>query len=417
MTNSVFENEELSVEAVKDRFRWARDNGFATWLWPDVEVAEWRRALAAITNATRSIVSGKSSVNVTYDNVATFGLASYTSGMGPLLGLWSEQGLLEVTPGVSATLAKHLLHNRKRQATLASIARDITAKLIGEGIYPTILKGMHTAYVYFEDPGTRPAADIDIYIPSDQRERVCVLLARLGYEPIVQRTDPWQCDWVPAGRRKEPYTLCYLHRDDPWYLDITDSLDRPLATGGRIPFDRFLPTMTPGSWPLLEGVRTLPQPILSLYLAAHISEALQNITLIRVFELVQVLQRDSHSGALDWDAFLECAKTIGPRFAFPALHFCEELAPGVVPTPVLQACEADTPIALKRVIGDLTLARAEPLGRHSLRERFLWAHNWQQRLGQLRLELGFDRQGRNLIQLAYSFGTKLRAIGRGRLKA
>src|SRR5215469_16109677 len=104
MTNSVFENEELSVEAVKDRFRWARDNGFATWLWPDVEVAEWRRALAAITNATRSIVSGKSSVNVTYDNVATFGLASYTSGMGPLLGLWSEQGLLEVTPGVSATL-------------------------------------------------------------------------------------------------------------------------------------------------------------------------------------------------------------------------------------------------------------------------------------------------------------------------
>jgi hypothetical protein len=410
--------EELSVEAVQKRFAWARNNGFATWLWPDIAVEDWRRATAMIVDATRRIVAGQSHWVLVEEDAAAVGLAAYVSGMGPILGFWLETGQLSATPAIRQQLHRHFLHTRARNAKLAEVAREVAGKLAEECIVPTILKGMHTAFVYFPNPGTRPVADIDIYIPRDQIAVAGRLFAGLGFQPIPRLREPYMCDWHPVGVRREPRTLTYVHQDDPWGLDILGSLNRPLPTGEQVRIDRFMPGFRGEDWPLSPKAQILPQPLLALHLCAHVSEDLHNVTLVRIFELVQVFRRDSSSGTLEWGAFLEGARAIGGgRFVLPALHFCEELAPGTVPSGVLEICRADAPAFLSQVLAEFSLSAVQPLGRHSLRQRFMWADTWRKRLSQIRREFGLDGQGKDLRTILYSYGTKMRGVLRGRLTA
>src|SRR5262249_9492433 len=156
-------------------------------------------------------------------------------------------------------------------------------------------------------------------------------------------------------------------------------------TGREIDLDRLLPASPPGQWPRSSAARVLGQPLLALHLAAHISQEMLNMTLLRMVELALVLRRDGASGALDWDDFLAGARTIGGgRRVYAALYFCERLVPGTVPLAVLAACRADAPARLRRVLEDLTPATATPLGRrHSLRERFMWARGFGDHVRQL----------------------------------
>ena len=51
-------------------------------------------------------------------NAEAIGVACYTSGVGPLLGFWLEQGGIAASPQVSAVLERHLRHNRLRMDRL-----------------------------------------------------------------------------------------------------------------------------------------------------------------------------------------------------------------------------------------------------------------------------------------------------------
>jgi hypothetical protein len=154
--------------------------------------------------------------------------------------------------------------------------------------------------------------------------------------------------------------------------------------------------------------RALEQPLLTLLLAAHAAHGLYNSTLLRICELILVIRKDVDAGALGWDSLLAGADRIGgARYAYPALFFCEKLVSGTVPEKVLAHCRADAPENLRALLPTLDIADLQPLGRHSLRERFLWAGTWGERFRQLAGELALDRQGRSLDRAFQSLGNKL----------
>jgi hypothetical protein len=157
------------------------------------------------------------------------------------------------------------------------------------------------------------------------------------------------------------------------------------------------------------------QPLLALYLAAHISQTLLNVTVLRLFELALIIRRDSAEGKLDWRGFLQGASAMGgARFVYPALVFAAQLAPDTIPDDVMAAGAADAPKHLRNVIGRLTVSSAQPLDRHSVSERFMWAASGREGAKQIAGELFIDRRGRPFGQALYSIGTKLWALGRGR---
>jgi hypothetical protein len=171
-------------------------------------------------------------------------------------------------------------------------------------------------------------------------------------------------------------------------------------------------------WKLSRDGAALPQPLLALHLAAHISQALINATLLRLVELIFVIRADVAAGRLHWQEFLEAADAIGGRrFVYPALMFCEKLAPDTIPRGVLESCAADAPRNLRTLMKRLSIEDAQPLGKHSLRERFMWAGNWTERLKQLVGEFALDGRQQPFGRTLYSVGTKLWALRRGRCTA
>jgi hypothetical protein len=244
------------------------------------------------------------------------------------------------------------------------------------------------------------------------------VLSDLGYRRTPRTRAPYACDWTIPSLPREPRTLVYVHRDDPWSLDVQGTLDRRLLTGAQIRLDRLLPVSKRAAWPPCCQGGVMQQPLLALYLAVHISQILLNATLLRLVELTLVIRQDRPAGTLDWQEFLNGAAAIGgARFVFPALVLCEQLAPRTIPIDVLAAATADAPESLRDVMAGLTVAGAQPLDRHSFSERFMWAANWHERLRQVVAELAFDGRGRPLEQVLYSTGTKLWALRQRRYSA
>jgi hypothetical protein len=410
-------SDELSREAVRERFAWARRNGFATWLWPDINPKDQREAAEAVVQVTRLVLAGEKRVTLGCNDAKMVGLEGYLSGMGPLLGYWIETGILIAAPEVTSVLRLHLFHNRQRMAHLAAVSQSVANQLFRAGIEPVFFKGMHTAFIYFPEPGVRPLSDIDIYIPPEKMPLAEHVLGTLGYEREMCLRDPYMCNWTLPSVRREPRTLTYVHCNDPWNLDVQASLNRRLHTGEKVSLDLLLPMSDRRPWPLSASAQILSQPFLTLHLAAHVSQLLLNASLLRLVELVQIIRADCCNGLLDWKAFLTGAATLGGRFIYPALFFCEKLAPGTIPQHVLAACRDNTPAKVRAVIEALPLAAIQPLGRISLRERFMWARGWRGVKNQLICELALDGQGHSPGRMLYNYGTKFLALSRRRLTA
>ncbi|HEY2446892.1 MAG TPA: nucleotidyltransferase family protein [Rhizomicrobium sp.] len=418
MTERFIQTDELSPEQVCARFAAARRNGFPAWIWPDIAVGEWRAALAEIANVTRKVLQGEYGITLLCNDARAMGVAGYTSGMGPLLGYWIENGTIRAPGAVEDIFRRHLSHNRQRMLRLSDVAREVSERLAGARIAPLILKGMHTAYCYFPEPGVRPLSDIDLYVPAKSMPAAEQVFSSLGYRRTPRTRSPYACDWTIPSLPREPRTLAYVHRDDPWSFDVLGMLDKRLATGARIRLDRLLSSGGRAAWPQNHLAGVMAQPLLALYLAIHISQILLNATLLRLTELILVVRRDSAAGLLDWQEFLNGAAAIGgARFVYPALVLCEQLAPQTIPVEVLDAAAADAPRNLRQVMVRLTVEAAQPLDRHSVSERFMWASNWSECLRQVAAELAFDGRGRPIRQTLYSTGTKLRALRRRRYSA
>jgi hypothetical protein len=370
---------EIHTDEVRRRFVWARRQGRPAWLWPDVPIDDWRSALVGIEGAIAAILAGGRGVGLEGDAQA-IGLAGYTSGMGPLLGLWLEQGWLRADRPIAVILARHLAHNRLRSATMRAAAVEIVGRLADRRIEALVLKGAHTGATYFPEPGARPASDIDILVADGEASAAEGVMARSGL--ALKSRARWESSWFPPSAGREPRSLTYVHAEDPWSIDLHSSLNISVGYGTPLAaLDLGRPMASGGRWPVDSRARVLDQPLLLLHLATHAGAGWQNLTLLRQVELVLVIRQDLAAAQLSWDAFLEVgARTGALSYAYPALHLAEKLAPGAVPQEVLDHCAARTPAAVRRALEPLTPAMAQRIDRNSVGEHFMWGLGWRGRL-------------------------------------
>nr|WP_299857123.1 nucleotidyltransferase family protein [Sphingomonas bacterium] len=359
---------DLQPEVVRARFVLAARRGHPTWLWPEVSVADWQAAVANLADAIAAILAGRQA-RIT-GAPAAIGVAAYSSGTGPLLGLWLDRGLLAADDDVAALLRLHLHHNRLRMAMLTAETTRLATALAAGGVRPTLLKGLHTARGYFPEAGARPVSDIDLLVEPANEPVAAAVLTELGYiAGRPSRGIPPQRDWRRLEASEAPRTLSFVHYRDPWSIDVQHSLNRRYAPGA--PIARL--DDLHGNGPAILGAATLPQPLLLLHLAVHAGCGFQNLTLIRLVELILVIRHDGESGALAWPAFLDAGRRAGALgMAFAALQLCEELAPGTVPVDALTACHDAAPARLRRLVARLTPATAHRVARRSFAEKFVW---------------------------------------------
>ena len=364
--------------SVTDRLHWARRNGHPAYVWPDVPIAQWRSSLEAIEAVVARILISDPVpptpvpclVPPLGADARAVGIASFTSGTGPLLGRWVEEGRLQVPPDLADILAQHLAHGRRRAVRLRAMLHGALDALSAQGVHAIVLKGAHTGSVYFPEPGTRPAADIDLGVRPEQVAAASVAMSRLGYVPRVQHTRPHRCDWVMPGVGP-PTSLDLSHEENPVSIEVHAGLDRNYGVR-RLSFSPYDASHTA---PWIEyGVALVPtQPLLFAYLAAHASEELHRIQLLRLIELVLVARRDFTSPA-HWSALRELVRTLeAGRFLYPAVALAARFVPGSIDAGTLAEMAADAPQRMRDVVARLQPATAQRLEGLSIAERFIWA--------------------------------------------
>lgn len=360
----------IDATEIGARLRRAAARGNPALLWPDVSAERRRVAMGAIARSTSDVLANRPSA---LDGDAdAIGLAGYVSGMGPLLGWWIERRQLAASDAVAAILRNHWRHNRDRAASLRRACAAVSGALMSAGIKVVILKGLDTESAYFPAPGTRPASDIDLLVDPARLIAAEKVLWSRGFVPAsrAERESSWRQPDTPDL----PASLYLVHRNDPWNIDLHHSLDIDAAPGAPVAhLDRGRPMAAIRRWAGATAGYALDQPLLALHLAVHAGHGLHNLTLVRLVELIATIRHDTQAGRLSWSDFIDLAIACQAlAYAYPALAFAEQLAPGTVPPDVLAAGARAMPRRAHAVMRRLTPATAQRLERISLAEHFMW---------------------------------------------
>lgn len=312
------------------------------------------------------------------------GVAAFTAGMGPLLGWWIEEGRVEASRPARDVLALHLRHGRRRSAQLRQQASRITRSMHAAGLRPILLKGMHTGGEFFPHPSTRPAADVDLLVPTPDHANARRVLTNLGFTETARLAVAPRSNWSPPDASTRIHSIELDHADDPWDVDLHEALERWYFRGtrrelgaGAFETSRF--TAVNG-----ERVRVLDQPYLTAFLALHTGWDLATVRLIRLVELVWVIRADLASRRLDWcDLATLLERTDTGRFAYPALALTEELAPGTVDADLLRRIARGTTPRMHRVLEAVRHAELGPLRERSVDVKLAWARGGREILASL----------------------------------
>jgi len=382
---------EITPAELRARVRWAAQQGHEGYLWPEVPHADWRAGLREIERVTRAVLRAggtglwAEAVGTELSTVGpirleapagprALGIAAFTSGMGPLLAWWIGRGRIEADRSVSALLDVHLRHGRERADRMHAAMLAALTLLDASGIRPVLIKSAHTANVYFPDPGTRPAADIDFAVdePSFAAAERCLVTG--GYGLAKRSRKPAKSDWIPPGAPTELRSLEFSHAASPFTLELHGGLDRDFFGVRTVRLGPFVPGDLRAAPAGLASARVLAQPLLAALLAIHASEDLHQLQLVRIVELVGVLRADEARGELDWSALAgRLARHDALRFAFPALELAERLVPGTVDAGLLALMRKAATPRMRRVLDRVGPGTAQRLEGMSLDERFVWA--------------------------------------------
>jgi hypothetical protein len=364
----------------------ARARGQPFFPWSDLAVGDWRASLGAIQRAVTEVLAtadgaaerdalGGSPVRLDAPAGArALGIASFTSGTGPLLGFWIESGVLTSEADACGLLMLHLEHGRKRAARLRAGLAPVIERMQALGVTPTLIKGFHTAYAFFPDAGARPVSDIDLVVDPSLLDRATRTLREAGFTPGPVLDRPYMCAWTPPGSDGPPRSLELTHEANPWSVDLHASLDRDfggVCNVSVVPPDVLATQPWGGAGAL---VNVLRYPWLPAYLAAHASQEMKNLTLVRLVELVLVLRRGVAEGALDWSELDELLRARGAApYVYPAFELAERLAPGTVPPRLRAALDRAALPRVRRILAGVEPASAQRVEGVSLEESFMWA--------------------------------------------
>jgi hypothetical protein len=402
---------ELEPADVRQRLRAARRSGRPRYLWPDLEPDAWRTSLHEIERVTRAILAGGSATLETGDPRA-LGIAAFTSGTGPLLGGWIESGVLEAAGMQRTLLLLHLHHGRERARIRREILERALAALRDAGIEPTVLKSAATAELHFDEPGLRPGVDIDLVVAPAQFDAAERALERSGHRIAGRQISPRKSDWRIPGIEPWPRSLELLHSSGQYGIDVHDSLTREFFGIRRVTIAGDTAAVDVAG----ATIRVLAQPGRLAFHALHASEGLDNLTLIRLIEIVY-MTRTGAGRSFDWDHLITLLRDAGGlRFAWPAFALADRLSPGTVPVHAMHALENAAPPALRSVVHDLGPSDAQRLDVLTLRERFMWCRGPVEHARRFAHMLFPAPAGRSPVRLASLYADRLRRIVRGRIE-
>ena len=345
-------------------------------LWPDVPLPVFRAAERELGRVASAVLRDAPSPVVLRwpaSGARALGVAAFAGGVGALMGYWCETGRIAAEPGVADLLAIHLHHGRRRLGRLREELERVAGALAERGIDVCLLKGMHTAYRYFPEPGSRVSSDIDLLVRPDDWLAACDVLRGLGLVETRNPSHPRVSSWGLPGSQTVP-TLAYAHANAPWSIDMHWSLDRVPFAG----LETGLGTPDASASEVWEEfcrpVRILAQPLLLTYLALHASSHFYAVSQLRLIELVLVARRDFADRAEPWERFADLvARTGSGRFVFPALDLAERFVPGTFDGRVLGRIANAAPRRLRRLVRRMAPATAQRLHPYpGLRERFVW---------------------------------------------
>lgn len=355
-----------------ERFDLTRDPSV---LWPGL--AEPARVAAAreLERVTRAVLAGAGGVPIdpgSFHGAYALAVAGHTTGMGPVIGRWAEDGLVIASGDVRRAFARHLEHGRRRAARMEREVLPALDALIARDITPAVLKGFHTGRVYFDEPGARRMLDIDLLIPANRISDTEAALRDVGFRPDTAAERPYKRDWVGPGVDPRVFSIELADERSKWVLELHASLDRRYHPGAIALFDAERGRVEPFN---VAGRRLLglSPSVLLLTIAGHCSQELDGTRLLRLFEIVRVIRVEREAGRLDWDDVLATLRRTGAaRFTYPALALAEALAPGTVDARVIALGQRESTWAARH-----TVARLAPAG-GSLDERgvlrqLMWA--------------------------------------------
>lgn len=373
-----FDALDLAAGEVERNLRWGREQGHPRYVWPDVPLRHWQACRRAVGEAVSAVLAGSDApVRLSLPDGAptrALGVAAFTSGVGPLLGRWIEDGRMVAEPDVSALLELHLRHGRRRARDMAALL-DSTAHLLAREAIPVVaLKGAHTGVAFFPEPGARPASDVDLLVPPTRFADADRILTEAGYRGGPRKAEPLTREWTPPGESRRVRSLELTHADNPLEVDLHGSLDR----------DFFRVETIRLGWPTEDDREPFPgnangpaevlaEPVLTAFLSAHASHGLRNLTLLRVVELVLVIRHGRSTGALSWEALeRRLAHAGGLRFVLPAFGLVDELAPGTVDPEFLSRMRDASPPRMRKIVASLDPGSAPMLDRVPVERRMMW---------------------------------------------
>jgi len=350
--------------------RWVR-TGDPSALWPGIDVGALTGAARAIEAAVACALDGRRSGldGRTAADARVIGIAALVLGVGPLLGSWIECGLLEAHASVAAVLAEHLRHGRARVARIRDGIRPAMTALAGAGVRPVLIKGFHAAHTYYPEAGVRPFADVDAVVPPEQMAPAERVLSGLGFgEGRADR--PFKCEWVPPGADPRIRSLELWHAESPWTLELHSGLHFAdlYRYGVKFADARTAPSGAGGIDAL-----ALDPSLRLVTTAAHLSTELHSMRLLRLVEMIQMI-RAGDPDAIDWTEVREILDRSGAtRFVYPPFALIERLAPGTVPSPLLERARLASSRLARHVVAHLGPSTPVLSGHVSLTQRLMWA--------------------------------------------
>jgi hypothetical protein len=376
---------DLSPATFRARMQEARVAGRPFFPWPEIAPEAWRASLRAIESAvaerlrrerTREarLETSKPPIELAAPAGARgLGIAAFTSGMGPLLGRWIEDGDLAAERDVGQLLLLHLDHGRRRVARLRDGLNSVLNALSAHGVAPTLVKGFHTAHALFPEAGTRPMSDVDLVVLPEEIPASSQALLEAGFTRARVLKRPYMAEWIPPGGSETPRSLDLTHDENPWSIDLHATYARDFGgvrTVSVIPKDVVPGCLDVGA----RQVQVLAHPYLAAYLALHASQELKNLTLVRLVELVWALRSGVDEGELLWPDLSELLERRGGLpYVYPAFELADRLAPGLLPPDFRNGLVRSTTARLRSVVDRLHPATAQRLEGVSLQEQFMWA--------------------------------------------
>jgi len=348
-------------------------------LWPGLDAVVIQSAADAIGDAVASVLEReRARLNFPCTGAdgerraRAIGVAGLLTGVGALLGAWIERGQLQADPLVARVLARHLAHGRGREARIRAAVLPVLGEMERAGLAPGVIKGFHTAHVYFPEPGARPFHDVDVVVSPDAIPETERILRDAGFLADVRvGKASYKREWFPPDGRGEVWSHELWHARSRWKLDLHDGLNfaAVIQNVSARQTPRFTDTMR------LDDVTLRvadPNEALAMH-AAHAATEIYSQRLIRLVELVLVARRAASLGTLDWVSVeSSLAERESLRFAFPMLTLAEQLAPGTVDAALLAHLRHATTSRARVVTSGLTPTSPVLDTRFSMRHRLIW---------------------------------------------